>query len=105
MAPRCVSTCPISSSWWTMVHGDDDLLHLIVEIKGYRREDAKEKKSTMDTLLGARREPPCRPRSVGLSPSLRRSIRSRPISREKVESEFNKMIETVAAPAMAQEQS
>jgi type III restriction enzyme len=29
--------------------GDADLLHLIVEIKGYRREDAKEKKSTMDT--------------------------------------------------------
>ncbi len=29
--------------------GDDDLLRLIVEIKGYRREDAKEKKSTMDT--------------------------------------------------------
>jgi type III restriction enzyme len=30
-------------------HGQDDLLNLIVEIKGYRREDAKEKKSTMDT--------------------------------------------------------
>ena len=30
-------------------HGDNDLLHLVVEIKGYRREDAKEKKSTMDT--------------------------------------------------------
>ena len=30
-------------------HGDDDLLNLVVEIKGYRREDAKEKKSTMDT--------------------------------------------------------
>ena len=30
-------------------NGEDDLLHLIVEIKGYRREDAKEKKSTMDT--------------------------------------------------------
>jgi type III restriction enzyme len=29
--------------------GDDDPLHLVVEIKGYRREDAKEKKSTMDT--------------------------------------------------------
>ncbi len=29
--------------------GDDDLLHLIVEIKGYRREDAKEKKATMET--------------------------------------------------------
>gem|GEM_PF-1674290 len=30
-------------------HGDDDLLHLVVEIKGYRREDAREKKVTMDT--------------------------------------------------------
>ena len=30
-------------------HGDNDLLRLIVEIKGYRREDAKEKKSTMET--------------------------------------------------------
>ena len=30
-------------------HGDDDLVHLVVEIKGYRREDAKEKKSTMET--------------------------------------------------------
>ena len=29
--------------------GDGDLLHLVVEIKGYRGEDAKEKKSTMDT--------------------------------------------------------
>ena len=30
-------------------HGDKDLLHLIVEIKGYRREDAKEKEATMET--------------------------------------------------------
>lgn len=30
-------------------HGPDDLLHLVVEIKGYRGEDAVEKKSTMDT--------------------------------------------------------
>ena len=29
-------------------HGDSDLLHLIVEIKGYRGEDAKDKKATMD---------------------------------------------------------
>ena len=29
--------------------GEDDLLHLIVEIKGYRGEDAKVKKLTMDT--------------------------------------------------------
>jgi type III restriction enzyme len=30
-------------------HGEIDLLHLIVEIKRYRREDAKEKKLTMDS--------------------------------------------------------
>jgi type III restriction enzyme len=30
-------------------HGDDDLLHLIVEIKGYRGLDAQEKASTMKT--------------------------------------------------------
>lgn len=30
-------------------HGPENPLHLIVEIKGYRGEDAKEKKSTMDT--------------------------------------------------------
>jgi type III restriction enzyme len=30
-------------------HGDDDLLNLIVEIKGYRGEDAVVKKTTMDT--------------------------------------------------------
>ncbi|HYR12380.1 MAG TPA: hypothetical protein VEQ60_31625, partial [Longimicrobium sp.] len=30
-------------------NGDDDLLNLIVEIKGYRREDARDKKSAMDT--------------------------------------------------------
>jgi len=31
-------------------HSEDDLLHLIVEIKGYRKEDAKEKKATMETM-------------------------------------------------------
>ncbi|MCF6179360.1 MAG: hypothetical protein L3J63_08235, partial [Geopsychrobacter sp.] len=29
--------------------GHEDLLNLIVEIKGYRREDAKLKKATMET--------------------------------------------------------
>jgi type III restriction enzyme len=29
-------------------HGPEDLLRLLVEIKGYRREDAKDKKNTMD---------------------------------------------------------
>ncbi len=28
---------------------EHDLIHLVVEIKGYRREDAKEKKATMET--------------------------------------------------------
>lgn len=30
-------------------HGADDLLNLVVEIKGFRGEDAKVKKETMDT--------------------------------------------------------
>ncbi len=30
-------------------HGDEDPLHLVVEIKGYRLEDAKDKKNAMDT--------------------------------------------------------
>jgi type III restriction enzyme len=30
-------------------HGDQDLLNLVVEIKGYRGEDAAVKKTTMDT--------------------------------------------------------
>ncbi len=30
-------------------NGNNDPLHLVVEIKGYRGEDAKEKKATMDT--------------------------------------------------------
>lgn len=29
--------------------GEEDLLHLVVEIKGYRREDAKDKKAAMET--------------------------------------------------------
>lgn len=29
-------------------HGPDDLLNLVVEVKGYRREDAKDKKAAMD---------------------------------------------------------
>jgi type III restriction enzyme len=30
-------------------HGENDLLHLVVEVKGYRGEDAKVKKQTMET--------------------------------------------------------
>ena len=31
-------------------HGDHDLLHLVIEVKGYRGEDAKDKKTAMETL-------------------------------------------------------
>ena len=31
-------------------HGDHDLLHLVIEVKGYRGEDAKDKKAAMETL-------------------------------------------------------
>ncbi len=30
-------------------HGEDDLLHLVIEVKGYRGEDAKDKKAAMET--------------------------------------------------------
>ena len=61
-------------------HGDDDLLHLVVEIKGYRREDAKEKKATHGHLLGARRKPLRRLRPLGLRQNSPTCIRSRKIS-------------------------
>jgi len=77
-------------------HGPDDLLHLVVEIKGYRREDAKEKKSTMDTYwvpgvnhLGTYgRWAFAEFRDVYLIESDFKS---------KVESEFSKMIESAVA--------
>ena len=34
--------------WIDDGHGDDDLLNLVIEIKGYRGEDAKDKANTMD---------------------------------------------------------
>ena len=37
-------------------HGAEDLLHLVVEIKGFRREDAKEKADTMQTDFAAKVE-------------------------------------------------
>ena len=77
------STCPTSSCWWTTATATDDLLHLIVEIKGYRREDAKEKKIDDGHLLGARREQLRHATAAGRSPSSPRSTRSRPISRRR----------------------
>lgn len=78
--------------------GDDDLLNLIVEIKGYRREDAKEKKSTMDTywVPGVNHlETHARWAFVEFTEVYK--IESD--FKAKVEGEFNKMIESVAAQA------
>ena len=81
-------------------HGEDDLLHLIVEIKGYRREDAKEKKTTMETYWVP---------GVNNSGKYGRwafaeftevyQIESDFAA--KVEAEFNKMIESVTVSQMA----
>ena len=79
-------------------HGDDDLLNLIVEIKGYRREDAKEKKSTMDTYwvpgvnhLGTH--------GRWAFAEFTEVYRIEADFKAKVEGEFNKMIESVAVQA------
>jgi len=75
-------------------HGDDDLLHLIVEIKGYRREDAKEKKATMEVywVPGVN--------NYGKSgcwafAEFTDIYEMQTDFKEKVEAEFNKMIEVV----------
>ena len=52
--------------------GDDDLLRLVVEVKGYRREDAKDKKKNDGHLLGARRQQPRRLRPLELCRADRR---------------------------------
>ena len=79
-------------------HGDDDLLNLIVEIKGYRREDAKEKKSTMDTYwvpgvnhLGTH--------GRWAFAEFTEVYQIEADFEAKVEAEFNKMIDSVAVQA------
>ncbi len=83
-------------------HGDEDLLHLIVEIKGYRREDAKEKKSTMDTYwvpgvnhLGTH--------GRWAFAEFTEVYRIEADFKAKVASEFDKMIESVTAQPVAAE--
>jgi len=82
-------------------HGEDDPLHLIVEIKGYRREDAKEKKSTMDTYwvpgvnhLGSH--------GRWAFAEFTDVYRIEADFKARVESEFNRMIESVAAKPVAE---
>ncbi len=66
--------------------GHDDPLHLIVEIKGYRREDAKEKKATMETYWAP---------GVNNLGEYGRWAFAEFTEVFEIESEFNKMIERV----------
>ncbi|MGC8642822.1 MAG: BPTD_3080 family restriction endonuclease [Isosphaeraceae bacterium] len=79
-------------------HGESDLLHLVVEIKGYRREDAKEKKSTMETywIPGVNHM-----KTYGrwAFAEFTEVYQIEEDFKAKVESEFNKMIETIVAPS------
>ena len=76
--------------------GEDDLLNLIVEIKGYRREDAKEKKTTMDVywVPGVNNQ-----KSYGrwAFAEFTEVYQIETDFEARVEAEFNKMIETVTA--------
>jgi type III restriction enzyme len=82
-------------------HGEDDPLRLVVEIKGYRREDAKEKKATMDTywvpgvnILG----------SYGrwAFAEFTEVYQMEADFETRVESEFNQMIESVTVNPVVQ---
>ena len=77
-------------------HGDDDPLHLIVEIKGFRGEDAKDKKSTMDTywVPGVNNL-----KTFGrwAFAEFTEVYQIEADFKAKVESEFNKMIDSVAS--------
>ncbi len=77
-------------------HGEEDPLHLIVEIKGYRREDAKEKKTTMEVywVPGVNR--------LGTYgrwafAEFTEVYEIQTDFEERVEEEFNKMIEAVVS--------
>jgi type III restriction enzyme len=81
-------------------HGEDDPLNLIVEIKGYRREDAKEKKSTMETYwVPGVNNAGKYGRWAFVEFTEVYQIESD--FKSKVEFEFNKMIESVTAPQSA----
>jgi type III restriction enzyme len=77
-------------------HGPNDLIHLVVEIKGYRREDAKEKKSTMETywVPGVNH---LRSHGRWAFAEFREVYEIESDFKAKVEGEFNKMIATATA--------
>ena len=78
-------------------HGPDDMLHLVVEIKGYRREDAKDKKATMDTywVPGVNN---LKTYGRWAFAEFREVYQMEADFKAKVEAEFNKMIERIAQP-------
>jgi type III restriction enzyme len=82
-------------------HGPDDLLNLIVEIKGYRREDAKEKKSTMDTywIPGVNHAGQFGRWAFA---EFTEVYQIEADFKAKVEGEFNQMLATVTAPPVTQ---
>jgi type III restriction enzyme len=81
-------------------NGESDLLHLLVEIKGYRREDAKEKKTFAETywVPGVNHDGQYGRWAFAEFTEVYK-IEADFVA--KVESEFNKMIESVAAQPVA----
>ncbi len=81
-------------------HGESDLLHLIVEIKGYRREDAKEKKMFAETywVPGVNHDGQ---HGRWAFAEFTDAYKIEADFAAKVESEFNKMIESVTAQPVA----
>jgi type III restriction enzyme len=77
--------------------GPDDLLHLVVEIKGYRREDAKDKKSTMETywVPGVNN---LKTHGRWAFAEFTEVYQMEADFKAKVESEFAKLIQAAAAP-------
>jgi type III restriction enzyme len=82
-------------------HGSDDLLHLVVEIKGYRREDAKDKKSTMETYWVPGVNNLGRYGRWAFA-ELREVYRMEADFEARVEAEFGKMIASMTAQAITE---
>jgi type III restriction enzyme len=83
-------------------HGNVDPLHLIVEIKGYRREDAKEKKSTMDSywIPGVNNS---KQHGRWAFAEFTEVYQIQSDFKAKVEQEFNKMIESAISKIETEE--
>jgi type III restriction enzyme len=78
-------------------HGEDNLLSLVVEIKGYRREDAKEKKNTMETYWVPGVNNSGRYGRWAFA-ELTEVYHIESDFEKKVEAEFNKMVDSFTAP-------